>query len=55
MSECGIQIPDVMYFSAPWDIKAEYLSQEMTGQVFMSPWIGISSLFVIDRFREVGA
>ena len=54
MSECGIQIPDVMYFSAPWDIKAEYLSAEMTGQVFMSPWIGISSLFVIDRFREVG-
>lgn len=53
MCECGIRIPDSMYFSSPKDIKTEYLSAEVTGQVFMSPWIGISSLFIIDRHREV--
>ena len=55
MSEHSISIPDVMYFSSPADMKTGYLSAEITGQVFMSPWIGISSLFIIDRFREAGA
>ena len=53
MCECGIRIPDSMYFSSPKDIETEYLSAEVTGRVFMSPWIGISSLFIIDRHREV--
>ena len=55
MSGSGITIPDIMYFSSPSDIKTEYISAEATGQVFMSPWIGISSLFIIDRFRNAGA
>lgn len=55
MKETAIQIPDIMYFSSPADIKTEYISAEATGQVFMSPWIGISSLFIIDRFRDAGA
>ena len=55
MSELNTHIPDMMYFSSPQDIEAEYISAEKTGQVFMSPWIGISSLFIIDRFRDAGA
>ena len=55
MNEGDISIPDIMYFSSPADMKTEYLSAEITGQVFMSPWIGISSLFIIDRFKEAGA
>lgn len=55
MSGLNIHIPDIMYFSSPQDIDTEYLSADITGQVFMSPWIGISSLFIIDRFRDAGA
>ena len=55
MSQLNIHIPDIMYFSSPQDIETEYLSADITGQVFMSPWIGISSLFIIDRFRDAGA
>lgn len=55
MEKIAIQIPDIMYFSSPSDIKTEYILAEATGQVFMSPWIGISSLFIIDRFRDAGA
>ena len=55
MEKTAIQIPDITYFSSPTDIKTEYISAEVTGQVFMSPWIGISSLFVIDIFRDAEA
>ncbi|HBA46254.1 MAG TPA: hypothetical protein DCZ91_00315 [Lachnospiraceae bacterium] len=55
MSELNAHIPDIMYFSSPQDIDTGYLSADITGQVFMSPWIGISSLFVIDRFQDAGA
>lgn len=36
-------IPDTMYFSSPNQL------QEIKGKVFMSPYIGISSIFLINR------
>lgn len=40
-------LPDTMYFSSPFKI------DELKGRVFLSPHIGISSLFLIDRFNII--
>lgn len=38
-------IPNIMYFSSPTKVT------ELKGRVFLTPYIGISSIFTIDRFN----
>lgn len=38
-------LPNELYFSSPFKVK------ELKGQVFMSPYAGISSIFIVDRFN----
>lgn len=38
-------IPNIMYFSSPTKVT------ELKGRVFLTPYIGISSIFTIDRFH----
>lgn len=38
-------LPNELYFSSPFKVK------ELKGQVFMCPYAGISSIFIVDRFN----
>lgn len=46
-------LPDQLYFSSPNEIKGKTISAKSPRGLFLSPYIGISSIFIIDRHRIV--
>lgn len=44
-------LPDVMYFSSPTEIKSKTIGSKSPRGLFLSPYIGISSIFIIDRHK----
>lgn len=45
-------IPDILYHSSPIKIDTKTISVESERGLFLSPYIGISSIFLIDRHKE---
>ena len=48
-------IPDKLYFSSPSKITGNKLYAVTCRGIFMSPYIGLSSMFIIDRSKELRA
>lgn len=46
-------LPDQLYFSSPNEIKGKTIGAKSPRGLFLSPYIGISSIFIIDRHRIV--
>lgn len=44
-------LPDVLYFSSPTKLDSKTISAKPPRGLFLSPYIGISSMFIIDRFK----
>lgn len=44
-------LPNVMYFSSPTEIKSKTIGSKSPRGLFLSPYIGISSIFIIDRHK----
>lgn len=46
-------LPDKLYFSSPNELTGKTISAKLPRGLFLSPFIGISSMFIIDRHEEM--